>query len=372
MNNLGKIIIGLSLIPSSLLWAGQSDIDLDSYLKDYHPELSKDLEKQGVDLIAVESNAENTIINEENDSDKLTVTSVGHPDYCRNSGGIFLANNYIATCVSKDGTFGTGPNPTGMTFNPSGSHTVPSPDFLRPGTPHEYFSISINGRTYTNNNDNGAGIEGSDNIPTEIKRLNRYANRSRVKEGGVLVKSRIYVDSRSKVLAVTQKYTLDPNSREIIVRVEAHNAGLVELNNIQYARGLDPDQDFPATHSTLNRIGHSFFPSPATITGRVVDVSPNNIAWSEGKNTQLSVALYSVDPVKHNTCISPLWTTEPSEILSRKCGLLSQPIYDRPQGIFGSDYSDSTINIAFSIGDLKVGEKKVFSYKYLFDKSKKR
>ena len=152
-----------------------------------------------------------------------------------------------------------------------------------------------------------------------------------------------------------------------------HNNGMVNLKNIQYARGLDPDQDIPTTYNTLNRIGHTFFsPTSGGSVVRPVDVSPSNIAWSEGKNSQLSIALYSVDPVKHNTCISSPWTTEPSDILSRKCGLPEQPIYDRPRGIFGSDYSDSSINIAFAIGNLKVGEKKVFSYKYLFDKSIKR
>ncbi len=364
MNNFRKAFIGLSLVSSSLLWAGQSNIRLDSYLKDYHPELSKVLEEQGVDLVAIEYNAENAINNEENDSDTLIVAPTQHPDYCKDAGGVVLTNNYITTCLSKDGTFGTGSNPIGMIFNPTGSSTVTSPDFLMPGTPHEYFSISVNGRTYTNNNDNGPAIEGSDNIPTEIKKLDRYTN----KAGGVWAKSRIFGGSLSQLLVVTQKYTLDPNSREIVVRVEMHNNGMVNLKNIQYARGLDPDQDAPKIFSTLNRIGHTFNPALAT----KVDVSPRNIAWSEGKNSQLSIALYSVDPVRHNTCVSSSWTTEPSDILSRKCGLPEQPIYDRPEGIFGADYSDSSINIAFAIGDLKVGEKKVFSYKYLFDKSNKR
>ena len=181
MNNLRKAFIGLSLVSSSLLWAGinqQSNIGLDSYLKDYHPELFNDLKEQGVDLIAIESNAENTINNEENDSDKLTLAPTRRPDYCTDAGGIVLANNYITTCVSKDGTFGTGSNPIGMTFNPSGTGAVESPDFLKPGTPHEYFSISVNNKTFTNNNDNGPTITGSDNIPTEIKRLDRYTNKA--------------------------------------------------------------------------------------------------------------------------------------------------------------------------------------------------
>jgi hypothetical protein len=167
-----------------------------------------------------------------------------------------------------------------------------------------------------------------------------------------------------------QKYTLDPNSRELIIRVEMHNSGSVILRDLQYARGLDPDQDRPDhSFNTLNRKGHSYFP-PAP--GKVVDVSPNNIAWAEGRNTRLSVALYSVDPASHDTCISSNWTVVPTDILNQDCGLSPQPIYDRIAEDHVLNYSDSTINIAFKLGDLRPGNTKVLSYKYLFDKSKRR
>ena len=105
--------------------------------------------------------------------------------------------------------------------------------------------------------------------------------------------------------------------------------------------------------------------------GKPVHVEPDNIAWASGKNG-LSVALYSVDPVTHNTCISRTWTTDPIEILNQDCGLAQQPVYDALNGTFSFDYSDSTINIAFKIGDLAPKETKVFSFKYLFDNQKRR
>lgn len=367
MNSLVKIIMGLSLIPSSTLLAapsGQNEIGFDAYLQQYHPLLYRNLDDNNVDLTAVEFNAENTVNQEDISKSTRLVRSTPRQERktCERYGGVFLENNYIATCVSKDGTFGNGNHSLGMTFNPAGSGTATSSDYLKPGNPHEYFSVSFGNQIFTNNNSNGPLLNGSDNIPTQIKRLDRYT----AQEGGVLVNSVIKGSQHGQKLSIIQKYTLDPNSREIIVRVEMRNDGWRVLDNLQYARGLDPDQDRPSTFNTLNRKGHSFFPSSS---GKVIDVSPNNIAWAEGKKSLLSVALYSVDPVKHNTCISQYWTVVPSDILSQNCGSSPQPVYDRPNNIFGFNYSDSTINIAFSVGNLYPGRTKIFSYKYLFDKS---
>ncbi len=71
----------------------------------------------------------------------------------------------------------------------------------------------------------------------------------------------------------------------------------------------------PTTFSTLNRKGYTFPIGVVPIT-----VSPQNIVWAEGRNSKLGVALYSIDPVKHDTRISSVWTTNPAVILSPTCG----------------------------------------------------
>lgn len=383
MNHLNKTITAgacIFLVYPAIAFSNESD-SLESYLKNYQPETYQLAQEKGVDLYALESSAPNNINLIPNDlTQKAERIEVIAPDLPRTaralcekppenvSGGIFLENNFIATCVSADGTFGNGGYSLGMTFNPLGTGTVNTPDYLQPGSPHEYFSVTINSLNFSNNNRNGPSITAPDNIPTKIYRLDRYSG---AQEGGVFVKSFI-TDHRGARLEMTQKYTLDPNSREIIVRVEMKNSGDVPLDGITYARGLDPDQDRPTgSFATINRKGHTYFgPIPAL----PVDVEPQNIAWASGKDSKLSVALYSVDPVYHDTCISNTWTTDPNVILGQLCNYNSpsQPIYDRILGNFLSDYSDSTINIAFKVGGLQPNETAVFSFKYLFDKEKKR
>lgn len=382
MNSLKKTVACIFMFSpivafsTSAVSAQYPDESLESYLKNYHPETYRTAQEKKIDLQSMEFSEAN--INNVNLKEAISIVRPD-PDIPINARalcekgnptgapGIFLENNFIATCVSADGTFGNGRQSLGMTFNPTGTGTVQTPDYLKPGTPHEYFSVSVNSVLFSNNNRNGPDVTGGDNIPTQIHRLDRYSN---LQEGGVLVKST--VTHQNSHLDITQKYTLDPNSREIIIRVEIKNSGDVVLNDIAYARGMDPDQDRPSgSFSTINRKGHTYYgPFPA----QPIHVEPQNIAWASGKNSKLSIALYSVDPVYHDTCISNMWTTNPIDILNQSCnGGAGQPIYDIPGSSFSSlNYSDSTINIAFKIGQLKPKETAVFSFKYLFDQEKKR
>lgn len=398
MNHLNKIVkTGICAATCTLITLSSSatiavavdvpdlikDQSLESYLQDYHPETYQLAKEKGVDLYAIElsgpKNENNFIRKEDRAVIEREYLVFDQPMIARKRceeglpeqgipGGIFLENNFVATCVSADGTFGNGSLPLGMTFNPSGTGTRTTSDYLQPGSPHEFFSVTASAQLFSNNNRYGPGVTGPDNIPTKISRLDRYSG---VQEGGVLVQSVIADDAEGARLEITQKYTLDPNSREIIIRVEMKNTGKVSIDRIAYGRGLDPDQDIPTgPFATMNRKGHTYF---GPLSAQPVDVEPQNIAWASGKNSKLSVALYSVDPVDHNTCISNTWTVDPVAILNQNCNYNSpQPIYDRINGQYISDYSDSTINIAFKIGSLAPNETKVFSFKYLFDQEKRR
>jgi len=376
MNNLTKAVVSVCIFHPVVAFSAAvqtTDESLESYLKNYHPETYSAAKKNNIDINSLEfsdsniNNASGMATSIDSDLRPLPVPrppSVSARKSCERGGtvgGIFLENNFVATCVSEDGTFGNGSAPLGMTFNPAGTGTVNAPDYLRPGSPHEYFSVTFNKQLFTNNNRNGPTITGSDNIPTKIRRLDRYPA---LQEGGVMVTSSITGNDYAQ-LEVKQKYTLDPNSREIIVRVEMQNTGYGVLEGITYARGLDPDQDRPRTYQTVNRKGHSYF-----FPGSPIHVKPANIVRASGRYSQLSVALYSVDPVGHDTCVSRSWTTDPLDILSQNCGN-PQPVYDAPAGLYGFNYSDSTINIAFKVGRLAPKEKKVFSFKYLFDKEQR-
>jgi hypothetical protein len=318
---------------------------LESYIKAYEPVIYETLIKDGVDIKELESLSPNKNQEDKSPTDKsislASIPIIERVKSCEENDGVYLNNKIISTCVSKDGTFGNGHDLVGMTFEGA--------DFLRPGSPYEYFSVRFDGTTYHNNNSYGYGlgaIGGGDTIKnTKIKALSRSASDN----GGAMVYSLITEGEcpYDKGLKIVQKYTLDPNSKEIIIRVEMSNIGWLPIHDLYYARGLDPDPDIQTYGSfgTYNQKGGDF---------GTLAVSPQNLVQATGTYSKLAVGLYSVDDMKHNTCISSYWSMEPTDTIS--CTTPNQP------------YADHTIGIAFELDSLYPGQKKVFSFKYLFEK----
>lgn len=375
MKSLRSVYFGLGLIPFSVLAAtnDSSDVSLESYLKEDHPEIYQSLIDQKIDIKALEAKGQDAPDN----TKALLISNISekrHPrEICQSKeiGGVFLENNYVAACVNKCGTFGYnfGSRTLGMTFNSHGSGTVIEPDFLKPGTPHEYFSVSIGSSVYTNNTTQYTNVLPKCNIPTTVIPLNQDVSPNKL--GGALVTSAI------GGLTVKQKYSLDPDAREIIMRTEIINTGSAPIGGIKFARGIDPDQDMPNTFKTWNKKGFVFTPNPYPSLGGLppstvsfpdftllpvtYSVAPENIVWAVGEKSRLFIALYSIDPVTHNTCVSPIWTTNPSDIISGS-----------PSSCVAPSFNDSTINMGFDVGTLGVGETKVFSYRYMFKDTRKR
>ena len=362
LSSLSKTLLGLSLMTFTTLYAEAKvsiESSIENYAKLYEPTLYRAIQENGIEIdesASPEQESGNAVM-------PSLLKKVIKPPYlypypkearyqCKKNGGILLENKYAATCVSKDGTFGNGYQLLGMTFNPTGTGTVTAPDYLSPGSPWEFFSVSFNGAFYHNNNSHSGGaIGGGDNIPTRISPLNRWTPGGiPYHEGGVMAYSTIPRTG----LRITQKYTIDPTAREIIVRVEVYNAGGNPIERLYYARGIDPDQDIPLTFATLNMRGGTF--------GGLAPIAKKNIVQANGIHSKLSVALYSVDPIVHNTCISPSWTMNPVAISS---------MLPNPSCPVNSNYGDSTINIGFNLGTLMPKQKKVFSFKYLFEKRAK-
>ena len=344
-----KMFLGLTVLASSLLSAES----LETYIKQYEPNYYKSLQRKGIpiskEVEAIETSNQVDISSPVALRSRRTkITPREAKRLCEGKkGGVFLENRYVATCISRDGTLGNGFNKLGLTFNPKGTGTVVSPDFLQPGSPFEFFAVSIDGQNYHNNNRNGGTYSPpGDMIPTKVKPLSRF---SFFQNGGAIAYSSI------KNLQITQEYTLDPNSRELIVRVEFQNKGKHTIKELLYARGIDPDQDRPTTFNTFNKRGGSFGYLP---------ISPENIVQAVGLKSKLAIGLYSVDPIKHNTCVSRRWTMNPQHIfsLTGSCALSSRPIA----------IADSTINMAFNLGQLRADEKKVVLFKYLFEQKRKR
>jgi len=242
---------------------------------------------------------------------------------------IIIENESIRAGVSDNGTFGVGGStPPGIVYDKTGTANFSAAavnDYLLPGTPHEFFAIQYSGtsgRILKQNNNSGSAA-----MPTTISG-NSTEVTSVTHEGN---------------LDITQVYSLASGAKSITIDVTITNTGSEDLTNVKFARGIDPDQDqFEfGTYNTQNIRG-------LTIDG--VAIAPQDIVYALGVNSELPISLYSIDTTTHNTSVSSAWSTNP-DIIS----------------LGGNDGDgDYTINMAFSLGTVFVGETRSFKLQYLF------
>lgn len=242
---------------------------------------------------------------------------------------IIIENESIRAGVSDNGTFGVGgTTPPGIVYDKTGTANFSAAavnDYLLPGTPHEFFAVaytSASGRTTKQNNNSG-----TDTMPTTITGHS----------------AEVTAMTHETNLDITQVYSLNSGAKSITIDVTLTNTSSEDLNDVKYARGIDPDQDqFEfGTYNTQNIRG-------LTIDG--VAIAPQDIVYALGVNSELPISLYSIDTTTHNTSVSSAWSTNP-DIIS----------------MGGNDGDgDYTINMAFSLGTIAAGETRTFKLQYLF------
>jgi hypothetical protein len=151
-----------------------------------------------------------------------------------NAADFTLTGQYLNVGVNDSG--GLIGNGVGIQFDPTGTgHFAGAPDFITPGTPLEFYSIGIN-----NTNLGSAGYNDGNTFGVTTINTTSGSTVSTLSYGYVGLIQRTYFDQASK---------------SIHFSVDLLNMTGVALNNVVYARGLDPDQNYPTTFSTNNSIG---------------------------------------------------------------------------------------------------------------------
>jgi len=215
-----------------------------------------------------------------------------------------LEGNYLRVGVSESGGLIDDDFNAGIMFDPSGTKNFGIADYITPGSPFEFYSIGINGEWDT------TGYE--------------YGNTFGVTTINTSSGTTFSANSTGAfgALSITQNLWFDENSSVIHFLVTGTNTGESTLNNVVYARGLDPDQDYDpyGEYNTFNSI-------PASNRVRAVGPYSN---WFIDIEDQSGGGVPTVDEE---------WDTDPYNLLV--------PHNDGD--------GDNTINMAWNAGDIEPG-----------------
>jgi len=226
-----------------------------------------------------------------------------------------LDGNYLRVGVSNSGGLIDDAFTVGIDYDNTGSATWSTWDFLKPGTPWEFYSIGYNGVW------NNAGYLLG----------NPFGATSTDTSAGSINSARTV--GAYGPLAFQQEMAYADGSGWIDFRVTLTNTADFAVTDIVYARGLDPDQDVYA--------GGGYDTTNVIVDGNLVTASAPVTDWT--------IAIFSNSAYPHAPSIDSYWSTDPYY-------LFNTPPND--------GYGDNTINMAWWIGTLGSGESAEITFQY--------
>ncbi|MGD0828632.1 MAG: hypothetical protein ABSA09_11185 [Desulfobaccales bacterium] len=241
-----------------------------------------------------------------------------------NANTFILTGNYLDVGISNSGglindtpggPYYAATGSTGIRYAPAGNGIYTAVDFLTPGSPLEFYSIGVNGI-----NLGSAGYWDGNTFGM---------NTTNVSTGSVQSSASFSFAGASTLLLIQTVHFLN-NSKDISFTIEMQNLGGSTLNNIVYARGLDPDPDF---------IPYGNYSTNNSIAGGVVT--------AVGPRTNYSIAIQNVGKIAGVPSITD-WDQNPYDLLL-------------PTNLGNGDY---TIDMAWDIGTLLPGQSAEVDFQY--------
>jgi hypothetical protein len=230
-----------------------------------------------------------------------------------------LAGNYLRVGVNDSGGLIDGSFTVGIDYDSTGTGTWTGFDFLKPGTPFEFYSVGYSGAPYLGWN--SAGYNSGNSFGATTADTSAGAMNSASTTGGVF-----------GPLAISQNLSYADTAGFIDFAVKITNTGGVALTDVVYARGLDPDQDVYANggYSTNNTI------------------ASGDLVYASAPITDWTIGIFSSSPYLHVPSIRADWSSDPYSLLT-------------PTNDGDGDY---TINMAFDIGTLAPGQSADIFFQY--------
>jgi len=225
-----------------------------------------------------------------------------------------LTGNYLHVGVSESGGLIDDAFTVGIDYDKTGTSTWTTWDFLKPGSPFEFYSIGVDNSWkaagYSTGNSFGASTTG-----TSAGTIN-----SAVTTGA-------YGD-----ISFQQKLSYADSAGAIDFQVQLTNTSTTTPHALVYARGLDPDQDVYAGGG---------YPTTNTIVN-------GNLVIGSAPITDWTIGIFSDSAVPHVPTVDAPWDQDPYHLL-----------------VPHSDgYGDYTINMAWDIGTLAPGASTTLDFQY--------
>jgi hypothetical protein len=233
--------------------------------------------------------------------------SAGHAD-------VVLDGDYLRVGVHTSGGLINDAFTVGIDYDQTGTSSWTGFDFLKPGTPREFYAIGVGGASSAAGYDSGNPFA---------------ASTIDVSAGPILstLTTGAYND-----LSFSQTLWYNRTSGTIDFSVTLTNNGLVALSEVVYARGLDPDQDVYAGGG---------YPTTNVI------VNPNLVIAS-APVTDWTIGIFTNSEIAHTASIRSDWSRDPYSLLS--------PI--------NNGNGDYTINMAWNVGTLGAGASTTITFQY--------
>ena len=246
------------------------------------------------------------------------------------SATVVLTGDFVFVSINDIGTLGNGSNFPGLQHDPTGSGAFSNDnDYIQPGSPHDGFSIfSAESSFLQNSNAGGADFSGGPSVLLTGPDANGFANAATWTGG-------------NGYATITNSYFFNAGDERIFVTTAI--TALQNLTGLSFGRSVDPDPDSNAGGGagTNNQRGNLLF-------------GPDDFIGSAAALTGRTLALVNLngDVLAHGT-----------QIGESCCNNISPDfVLANPGPLTNSD--DSSLNMAWLIGDLNLGQTATINYAY--------
>jgi len=244
-----------------------------------------------------------------------------------------LTGNYLKVGVNNTGGLIDSTFNTGINYDKTGTSTFLPYDFIKPGTPYEFYSIGYAGSP-GGKNSFGTSSSDSNSFGYYQTQLLGFANpgstTTDTSSAGVL--SATTTGGSYGALAISQVMSFGVNSGFIDFTVNLTNTSASALDNVVYGRGMDPDQDVYA--------GGGYATTNTIVSGDLVTGSAPITDWTIG--------IYTASAYAHTPTIQSSWDSNPYDLLN-------------PHNDGSGDY---TIDMGWNVGTLGAGETATITFQY--------
>ncbi len=227
---------------------------------------------------------------------------------------VVLEGNYLKVGVHTSGGIIDNAFNTGITYDETGTGTWTSLDFVKPGSPFEFYSVGFNGYY------NSAGYSNGNNFG---------ATTTNTSAGSTLS---THTTGSWSSIGLSQDMWFGENSGTINFSVTLTNIGTFAISDVVYARGLDPDQD-------------SYVYGSSYTTNNIVN---GNLVTGSGPYSDWTIGIFSDSLIPHTPSIRSDWSYNPYGLLA--------PVND--------GNGDYTINMAWNVGTLAAGQSSTITFQY--------